>query len=976
MVDPINTRRKDKPSKVKIEYKNTNSPVRKILSKTKHEVRDLKCFYTNARSLRNKKDELFGYIIDENLDIICISESWINEEVLNESKLEYELDGYLLYTYQRPNRIGGGLALYVKNSLVSVQNDSFKISDDVESLWVDINFESVSNSKENSIRIGVFYRPPNQQTGIEYDKLMINEINSACNSNTLILGDFNLPTINWDTHEVNNEEGRLFMECCQDNFLTQFVEKPTRGKNILDLVLANQDSVKELQIGETLSNSDHNIIRFSLEGPNKFIKSNKAKIPDFKKGDYESFRKKLESINWNIEFKNKNGHQMWERFKSILSDIQNSCIPSRNIRDINRKPSWWNSKISKMIKLKKAAFKKFKQSNDRVDYLEDYKKNRDSLNSFIRKCKREAEINLACNSKKDPKKFFSFYKFNKKKGDRIGPIEINGSLINDDKEIANSLNNYFSSVFTKENLNNFDFETNNEQNHGRESLENIEISPETIKKLIKNIKPNKSAGPDEIYAKILKEGNNSLSVALSILFTRSMSHSEIPDDWKSANVVPIFKKGSRKELENYRPISLTSLVGKLLEKIVKDGIQEHLDQHKLILDSQHGFRTGKSCLTNLLEFLEYATSHVDKGEDIDVIYLDFSKAFDKVPHQRLLHKLKLHGISGYILSWIREWLKDRKQRVTLNGFKSEWQKVLSGVPQGSVLGPLLFIIYLNDLESKLGCKVFKFADDTKLVKTVNDLESSFELQKILDRLIAWAEKWQMEFNVKKCKVSHIGSTNGKFEYEMNGNFLKEVNEEKDLGIIISNDLKSSKQCLAACKKANQMLGMISRNVAYKNKKVIGKLVNSYVRPQLEYCVQAWSPHFRQDVLMIEKVLRRSTREIPSLRHLEYPDRLKSLGMYSYERRYLRGDMILVYNMFNGIVDLNIENFFEMETSNRTRGHNLKLKKKHCRLDVRKFFFSHRVVDFWNDLPSDVVNSNSLNIFKRKIDEYMNLLNLV
>ena len=156
---------------------------------------------------------------------------------------------------------------------------------------------------------------------------------------------------------------------------------------------------------------------------------------------------------------------------------------------------------------------------------------------------------------------------------------------------------------------------------------------------------------------------------------------------------------------------------------------------------------------------------------------------------------------------------------------------------------------LNDLESKLGCKVvFKF-----------------KLHKIINSLIAWAEKWQMEFNVKKCKVSHIGSTNGKFEYEMNGNFLKEVNEEKDLGIIISNDLKSSKQCLAACKKANQMLGMISRNVTYKNKKVIGKLVNSYVRPQLEYCVQAWSPHFRQDVLMIEKVLCRSTREIPSLR---------------------------------------------------------------------------------------------------------------
>ena len=479
-----------------------------------------------------------------------------------------------------------------------------------------------------------------------------------------------------------------------------------------------------------------------------------------------------------------------------------------------------------------------------------------------------------------------------------------------------------------------------------------------------------ATGPDEIHTRVLREGVNSITEALKIIFERSLAFTEIPQDWKLANVVPIFKKGRKDDVGNYRPVSLTSVVCKVLEKVVKNSIWEHLEHYKLIRDSQHGFRSGRSCLTNLLEFLEYITKQLDEGNTMDVVYLDFSKAFDKVPHRRLVHKLRMHGIGGVVVEWIGEWLRGRKQRVVLNGAKSNWKEVISGVPQGSVLGPLLFLIYINDIDVGISSKISKFADDTKIVSTVQVEQGNYSIQKDLDRLAAWADKWQMEFNPQKCKVMHIGRENRYFSYEMEGCWIETVEEEKDLGVVVDKTMKFSKQCLEARNRANRTLGFINRNVSYKSKEVVRSLYNAYVRPHLEYCIQAWAPHYRQDINMLEAVQRRATRMIPALRHLEYKDRLKELNMFSFERRCLRGDMIELYKMFSDNDYLDVGTFFTLERENRTRGHDKKIRKQSCRLDLRKYFFSHRVVDFWNALPGEVVDSSSLDVFKKRLDRFM------
>ena len=264
-----------------------------------------------------------------------------------------------------------------------------------------------------------------------------------------------------------------------------------------------------------------------------------------------------------------------------------------------------------------------------------------------------------------------------------------------------------------------------------------------------------------------RDGANSIGQALTIIFNKSLIDVEVPLDWKLANVVPVFKKGDRETIENYKPISLTSIVSRIMEKLIKHKLVEFLDKYKLILKSQHGFTNRRSCLTNLLEYLEYVTDIIDQGDSADVIYLDFSKAFDKVSHSGLLKKLWKIGVRDKLLKWLGNWLVGRKQRVVLNGAESDWVDVTGGAPQGSVLGPLLFIIYANDLELGVNCRIFKFADDSKMVVRLRNIEDNFNGQRGLERLTGWADKWDMVFNESKCKVIHMGTSNVNFSYSMN-----------------------------------------------------------------------------------------------------------------------------------------------------------------------------------------------------------------
>ena len=636
----------------------------------------------------------------------------------------------------------------------------------------------------------------------------------------------------------------------------------------------------------------------------------------------------------------------------------------------NNKPTpWWSKNLSKAIKAKQLSFTKYKHSKSRSDYA-TYAAKRNDVKCKIRSARNSYERSLLDKLRSNPKALYSYIKSKQKIRPSIGPlIKSDGSLTADDQEVTETLNQFFESTFTKENLSSMPVPSFVSE----DSICDIDITESIVLQKLLELKVNKAPGPDGIHSYVLKACANTLYVPLTILYSQSLSSGVLPDEWKQAHVAPVFKKGQRNQASNYRPISLTSLVVKILESIIHSELVTFLDGQGILNGEQHGFVNRKSCFTNLLSTFEEWTSALDQGFGIDVIFLDYSKAFDSVPHHRLISKLEAFGVRGNLSLWLSNFLSNRFQRVVLNGHLSSWAQVVSGVPQGSVLGPLLFILYVNDIPDLIESNVRMFADDTKIYSVIQSFDDHLRLQSDVDRLLQWSHTWLLRFNIAKCKLMRIGNS-APFTYSMldsstNLPFeITEVQEEKDLGIWCTEDLKPSLQCRKAAAKAMQVLGLLRRSFKLFSVDLLTFLYKMYVRPHLEYCIQVWSPYLAKDIDLLEKVQRRATKLLPSLFDLSYETRLERLGLYSLYCRRQRGDLIETYKILNGYYDINPTSFFTLSNTDTTRGHHRKLFKFRSRLLVRHNFFTNRVVNLWNSLPADVISAPTVALFKKNLDD--------
>ena len=932
------------------------------INRDKHN--NAKCVYLNARSIVNKQKELELLITEEELDIVGITETWLNDKISDE---ELHIKGYTLLRNDRNDNIksrGGGVVLYVRNELHPIHKTDLTELNFPESIWCSINCNG-----ENTL-IGVCYRAPDSSE--INDIALYSLLNRVKNQRVVVLGDFNYPEINWNQDDTL-DAAHPFIECLGNNFLFQLVEEPTRGKKFLDLVLSSDDSiVQKLQVGEPFESSDHQVIRFELICEKRTLEKN-LKIYDYFKADYNEIRKYAESLNWgSINKLNINSvDEIWAEIKTNLADVKDKFINLK--RKTKNKCKWVTKRVTRFRNAKKKAWNNYIKSGKESSLYEVYKKKLKVSINENKVAKQSFEEKLANNIKNDSKSFYAYVGSKKRVNNKVGPLRDNSKqILNSNIENANLLNAYFSSVFTVENLNSIPAPIKLFSENSDQTLTNIDITEDIVLEKLNKINVSKCQGSDQLHPKLLYELRNEIVIPLTMLFTLSLQLGIVPQDWREANVAPLHKKGSREKPENYRPVSLTSIVGKILESIIKDSVVSHLNQYNLINKSQHGFTRGKSCLTNLLDFFEVVTKELDEGNNVDLIYLDFSKAFDKVPYKRLFTKLESHGISGNILNWIKIWLSDRRQRVCIDGEYSEWVEVTSGVPQGSVLGPILFIVYINDLDCNVISKLDKFADDSKLGKSLRSQDDVECLRKDLANMEKWSNDWQMKFNTDKCTVMHLGRNNMASQYILNDKKLKESESERDLGVIIDKNLKFSDHCNKVANTANVTLGMIRRTINCKSKSIITRLYKALVRPQLEYCVQAWRPYLKKDIEKIEKVQRRATKMISDCSKLSYEERLKITGLSTLEARRNRGDLIEVFKLLKGFSKVDYKHFFQLVDNSKTRGNKYKLVKSRSRLDIRKHFFSQRVVNEWNKLPNSVVEAESVNSFKNKYDIYVSL----
>jgi hypothetical protein len=603
------------------------------------------------------------------------------------------------------------------------------------------------------------------------------------------------------------------------------------------------------------------------------------------------------------------------------------------------------------------------------DY-DKYAKCRNQAQWEVDKAKRAEEREIAEKAKSNPKAFFSHADSRMKTRSAVPDLRnADGSLTDSDFEKAQRLNQFFESVFTKENTTNL---PSTEQITAKSVLSDIKISEEATRKKLLSLNPNKSAGPDQIPSKVLKEAGEELARPLTEIFNKSLEEQIVPEEWKKAQITPIYKKGDKREPGNYRPVSLTSTVCKVMESLVREELMKHLQP--IMSEDQHGFQSGRSCTTQLLQTLDEWTKLLDSHQPVDAVYLDFAKAFDSVPHERLLLKLKAYGVEGRLLGWIRDFLTGRQQRVAIGGDVSEWRPVTSGVPQGSVLGPVLFLYYVNDMPDTVKSNIKMFADDAKISAPVSRKEEQKVLQEDLDSLQKWTDKWLLRFNTGKCKVLHMGYSNQKTQYFMGGEndrkVLQETKCEKDLGVYVDPSLNFSEHCQKVANKANRLVGIIRRSFRYLDGPMLKQLFIGLVRPHLEYANVVWAPQYKKDEKIIENVQRRATKLVPELKHLEYEQRLEALSLPSLSYRRRRGDLIETFKFRKDFYNVNKESLLPRKEYDKTRQHSQKLDKQSFYLDIRKKFFSNRVHDAWNALPSEIIESKTIETFKGRLDNLL------
>ena len=934
----------------------------------------LKIIHSNCQSAMNKRSEVCQLIDSEKPHILALTEFGAAASV---DDGELGIEGYSIYRGNHSSGGGGlgkGVAIYVQDTLNHSTCPMFDDSTFDCSAW-----STILLSDNKKLLLGVIYRSPNSSDDNNERMLNILRIASAAKFDYLLVwGDFNLPKIKWDGNQCLDSETSLsaiFLETIEQYGWFQHAKDDTRFRgrqsSCLDLVITNEESmVEEILELPPIGKSDHVCQKWELRVKEAIFKNTTRPRLNFKRANWTEMKKDIASFQLDPR---EGASSMTDNLMARISDAKRNHIPICKPRSKKQRLPWIRgSKMKKQRTEKWRAWSKFKDSGLPRDY-EAYKFERNRLNNLVRESKVKYERGLIADMKENPKLYHGHCRRSLKTKQGVSNVmNKEGKLTETEMETATALGVHYQSVFTRDDLNSppplFPDQTD-------EHLTDVSISTEAVEDILLSLNVNKAAGPDEVENRVLRQCAEEMAPKLQQIFRKSLDDGEVPEQWKKAHIVPIHKGGSKATMVNFRPVALTSSICKIMEKIVCMAIMSYLVRNNLISPQQHGFVKGRSCQTNIMLCLERWTRMVDEGKSVDVAYFDYSKAFDKVSHRLLKLKLKGYGIRGKLMAWLEAWLENREQRVVVGNAKSPWLEVFSGTTQGTVLGFLLFLLFINDLPRSCSTNdeslIVLLADDTKTFQEIEaekskQAENQRELQERIGRIEQWAEEWKMEINPGKSKVMHVGKHNPGFSYEIQGMPIKEVTTEKDIGYWISDDLSTATHVQKARGKALGEIARIKRNFSYVDKRAFCVLYNQRIRPHLDYGMMVCPPETSAEAKQLERVQEKATALVHGLRGLNAEERRKKLGLMSLAERRERGDLIEVYKILKGLTRIDPTEFWEVREARN--GARLVKEMAANGRKQRHDFFSYRVIQKWNLLPTDLKTAPSLDSFKNRLDE--------
>lgn len=939
----------------------------------------LKLAFSNVRGFRSNFLSIQSYLFHNSPDIFALSESNLNSEV---SSSDFCVDGYLSLQRKDSKFHMHGLAVYIRNNLPIARECRLESPDE--------SFMCYRVALLHSTTYLFFlYRSPSSQDCSLID-LVSDRIDQALldcpSANILVFGDFNAHHSTWLNSGHTDASGNHIFDFALSQSLSQIITFPTRypdhdnhAPSLLDLCLVSDPSICTASSEAPLGNSDHVVISVSVSLNSAPLAESPTHRTSYKyeQGDWNSFRDLLRDAPWSHVFSLPANKCASEVISWIQAGIE-AFVPHRRYQVKPHSSPWFSPGCASAIAHRNHYFHLY-QRNKSVE-------NRRLFTSARNQCKRvlnEAKsqyMNLTqsriSSQKLGSRDFWKIYNSVFSKGrSNIPPLFHGYEVLSSSKDkaelFARQFSNNCSLDSTGHNLSDFPSRTD-------VPLHTLRITPKSVAKVIASLDSSKASGPDNIPVIVMQKCSPELSSILSKLFNKCMRESCFPDCWKTASVIPVFKNnGERSDPQNYRPISLLSVISKIFESLINSALVSHFESLGLFSDKQYGFRASRSTADLLTVITERFYRALDKGGEARAIALDISKAFDKVWHTGLLCKLKSYGISGHIYQIIESFLSDRKIKVVLDGQCSSVYSITSGVPQGSILGPILFLLFINDLPDEMMSELAMFADDTSLYSTVSEktcffdrLELASSLESDLRSATDWGKQWLVTFNSSKTKLLSINRYRNpdNISISMSGNTLTESTSFRLLGLTFSKDLTWNEYIRSIAKSAAMKVGSLYRARQFLSSECILYLYKALIRPCMEYCCHVWAGSSSNVLSLLDKVQRRICNIIG-------PDLAIKLQPLCHRRNV--ASLSLFYKYYHGRCSDEISSLVpppkiaKRNTRLSTRSHPFTVSVPLCKKAFYSNSFFPRTSVLWNSLPSycfpDVYN---LNVFKSRVNRFL------